>query len=364
MIISKLHARTSRRAAKTAAHPRRKIFLQTLFVSLLVLLMPFVSSDGVFVTSAGDFSDMENLAINSPTFTLDAVAMTEDGFLIKSAGQTADSDRSTLSDIITYTVESGDTLSSIAYRFGISMDTIAWENNLNNRHSLKVGSTLAILPVSGITYTVKKGDTLASIAKVQKMDVDKLAKQNQLQADDSLIASSKIIVPGGRKTITTNGSYIARTSSRGTYAAYRSPTAIDGAVIIANGQADKSGKWMIKPTRGIYTTYFGQRAGHWAVDIADASQPSIQSAADGTVVKSQCGWNGGYGCMVVIDHGDGFQTLYGHMSKLYVGVGEKVKQGVQIGKMGHTGRVYGRTGIHLHFEVIDNGRKKNPLAFY
>jgi len=365
MIISKLHTRKRGSAATTTSCPRRKLCFQSLFVALLVLIMPLVSPSGVFIAAADEYSDTEGLlAIDSPTFVLDSIAMTEDGFLIKSAGQTAATDRSNLSDIITYTVEEGDSLSSIAYRFGISMDTIAWENSLSNRHNLKVGSQLAILPVSGITHDVKTGDTLASLAKKYKLDVEKLAKQNQLTADTPLLASAKVIIPGGRKTIATSGNYIASTSAPGTYAAYRAPTAVDGAVIIANGQADKSGKWMIKPTVGVYTTYFGARRGHWAVDIADASQPGIQASADGTVVKSQCGWNGGYGCMVVIDHGDGFQTLYAHMSKLYAGVGEKVKQGTQIGKMGNTGRSYGKTGIHLHFEVIDNGRKKNPLAFY
>jgi len=82
------------------------------------------------------------------------------------------------------------------------------------------------------------------------------------------------------------------------------------------------------------------------------------------VVKSQCGWNGGYGCVVVLDHGDGFQTLYAHLSELAAAVGDSVGQGSQIGTMGNTGRVYGATGIHLHFEVVDNGVKKNPLAYY
>ena len=121
---------------------------------------------------------------------------------------------------------------------------------------------------------------------------------------------------------------------------------------------------MIKPTIGEYTTYFGGRRGHWAVDIADVSKPPIKAAADGTVVKSQCGWNSGYGCVIVLDHGDGFQTLYAHLSELDVTVGGVVKQGWKIGTMGNTGRVYGKTGIHLHFEVVDNGRKKNPLAYY
>ncbi len=346
--------------------PRRKLILQALFVVTLILLAPFTSASETFTDITYEYpatTSGELLAIDSPTFSLDMVAVTEDGFLIKNAGQTASVDRSELADILTYVVEKGDSLYSIARRFGVSSDTIVWENNITNPHSLKVGSTLNILPVSGITHTIKAGDTIASVAKRYGLSAEKLAKQNQLESAATLTASSKLIIPGGKRIISTTNTYVASVG-RGTYAAYRPPTPIDGAIIVSNGASNKSGKWMIKPTEGTYTTYFGARPGHWAVDIADRSQPDIFAAADGTVVKSQCGWNGGYGCMIVIDHGDKVQTLYGHMAELYAKVGDKVFQGTAIGKMGHTGRVYGATGIHLHFEVIDNGSKKNPLAYY
>ncbi len=345
--------------------PRRKLTLQALFVAALVLLAPFTTTSEAFVNVAYEntTTETEILAIDSPTFSLDMIAVTEDGFLIKNAGQTVAVDRSELSDILTYTVESGDSLYSIARRFGVSSDTIVWENNITSPHSLKIGSTLNILPVSGITHTVKASDTAASVAKRYGLSVEKLVKQNQLGEDTTLTAGSSLIIPGGKRVISTTNTYVA-SASTGTYAAYTPPTPIDGSIIVSNGVSDKTGKWMIKPTEGVYTTYFGSRRGHWAVDIADRSKPDIFAAADGTIVKSQCGWNGGYGCMAVIDHGDGFQTLYAHMADIYLGVGDKVFQGTAIGQMGNTGRVYGATGIHLHFEVIDNGSKKNPLAYY
>jgi murein DD-endopeptidase MepM/ murein hydrolase activator NlpD len=354
--------RISKLKQRHPGYPRRKLAAQIVVLTVLVLLAPiFFPNRIVADLSAEATGGGELLAIDSPTFSLDALAMTDDGFLIKNAGQGGAIDNSELCDLIAYTVEDGDVLSSIARRFGVSMDTIVWENNITNPHQIAPGTVLNILPVSGITHPIKSGDTVASIAKKYGIDSEKIAKQNRIALESELTAGEKIIVPGAKKIIA--ATYVAAaTSSTGTYASYSPPVAIDGAIIVANGAQNKEGAWMIKPTSGIYTTYF--RSGHWAVDIADSSKPQISAAANGTVVKAQCGWNGGYGCVIVVDHGDGFQTLYAHLSEIAVSVGDSVSQGGKIGTMGNTGRVYGRTGIHLHFEVVDNGKKKNPLAFY
>jgi murein DD-endopeptidase MepM/ murein hydrolase activator NlpD len=123
------------------------------------------------------------------------------------------------------------------------------------------------------------------------------------------------------------------------------------------------GKVFIRPTRGIITQ--GYKRGHYALDIADASKPPVWAAGSGTVIKASSGtWGGGYGNHVIIDHGNGMQTLYAHLDYLDVSNGDYVSQGAVIGRMGRTGRVYGRTGIHLHFEVRKNGVKQNPAAYY
>ncbi|MFH1545962.1 MAG: M23 family metallopeptidase [Patescibacteria group bacterium] len=356
--------RISKLKQQRPGYPRRKLAAQSLFLAAAVFLVPIFLPSGAVAELADEELDGMMLAIDSPTFTLDSLAMTEDGFLIKNTGQSCETDNSDLADIIEYTVEDGDVLSSIARRFGITMDTIIWENNITNPHQLKPGTKLSILPVSGITHEVKEGDSLVKIVKQYEIEEGKLCKQNQLGSEAELIAGTKLIIPGGKKTVYAgNGTYLA-SRSPGTYASYKPPVAIDGAIILANGAENKDGKWMVKPTTGIYTTYFGGRSGHWAVDIADKGKPSIVAAADGTVVKSQCGWNGGYGCVIVLDHGDGFQTLYAHLSELAVGVGDSVQRNSPIGTMGNTGRVWGSTGIHLHFEVVDNGVKKNPIAYY
>lgn len=113
-----------------------------------------------------------------------------------------------------------------------------------------------------------------------------------------------------------------------------------------------------KVTDGMITN--GYKAGHYALDIADRSKPPIWATRDGVVITAKYGWNGGYGNYIIIDHGDGFQTLYAHNEELYVAEGESVTKGQVISKMGNTGRVYGATGIHVHYECVSDGVKINP----
>jgi murein DD-endopeptidase MepM/ murein hydrolase activator NlpD len=112
----------------------------------------------------------------------------------------------------------------------------------------------------------------------------------------------------------------------------------------------------------LVTQYFTWQ--HHGIDIAGGSFSTPNYAAKaGVVEKAQCGWNSGYGCEIIINHGGGIKTLYGHNSKLLVSVGDKVVAGQTIGMMGNTGNVRGRTGIHLHFEVLVNGARTNPFQF-
>ena len=108
----------------------------------------------------------------------------------------------------------------------------------------------------------------------------------------------------------------------------------------------------------IITQYYGFQ--HTGVDIAGPIGLPNYAARDGVVIKSQCGYNGGYGCYIILDHGGGVTTLYGHNSKLLVSVGEQVSQGQVIGLLGSTGR---STGPHVHFEIRINGKFTNPLQY-
>ena len=99
------------------------------------------------------------------------------------------------------------------------------------------------------------------------------------------------------------------------------------------------------------------------MDMQERGGGPIYAAEAGTIPRADYGWNGGYGNVIEIDHGNELTTLYGHNKKLYVTEGDYVQRGQKIADMGNTGLVYGATGIHVHFEVISRGVKKNPLLY-
>ena len=109
------------------------------------------------------------------------------------------------------------------------------------------------------------------------------------------------------------------------------------------------------------TQYF--HAGHYALDMQEKGGGPVYAAEAGTVTRADTGWNGGYGNIIEIDHGNGLITLYGHNKSFDVSAGQTVQRGQKIANMGNTGLVYGATGIHVHFEVQVNGVKKNPLVY-
>ncbi|MBU0667545.1 M23 family metallopeptidase [Patescibacteria group bacterium] len=281
----------------------------------------------------------------------------DDGYLTKLNPQTNQGDRSGMSDSFLHTVESGESLSMIANSYGLKTDTVLWANGMANANSIRTGQKLIIPPVDGISYEVSKGDTIEKIAKKYSVEADAIKKQNGLLAD-TVAVGDKIYVPGAKPLVDPTRITPARasTSSRA--------VAVGTAIPMADSNTIPAGdRPFIFPTRGSISQGF--HPGHYAIDIADVSKPPIWAAASGKVVKASSGtWGGGYGNHVIIDHGNGLQTLYAHLDYLTVNEGDVVDQGQVIGRMGRTGRVYGRTGIHLHFEVIKNGVKQVPSNYY
>lgn len=251
-------------------------------------------------------------------------------------------------EIIYYTVQNGDTVSTISRRFGLTVNTILWANNLTSFSLIRPGDRLVILPYSGVLYTVKKGDTLAKIANLYDVELEKILSCNTL--GNSLSVGQKIVVPGAKKIS-------VAVASRPTSSNYTGISVIKD--LIKNPGVKTTGNKMAWPTVGArITQYFSWR--HNGVDIGNKVGTPIYAADSGVVTIAQGGYNGGYGITIVIDHGGGKKTRYGHLSKLFVKVGDEVGKGENIGAMGSTGR---STGPHLHFEVIINGGRYNPLNY-
>ncbi|HOX96661.1 MAG TPA: M23 family metallopeptidase [Candidatus Woesebacteria bacterium] len=248
-------------------------------------------------------------------------------------------------DILEYTVISGDTLASIAKMFGVDIDSIKWLNKDVSEKKLKAGTVLKIPPVTGVIHVVKSGETIYSIAKKYNVSAQAIVDYpfNEFTNDETfaLAIGQQLIVPDGEmpdEVISSPRTYLANQLT---------PNA---------GAVSATGNW-IWPTQGTITQYY--KAWHKGLDIANHSAPSILAADSGTVVVA--GWtdNTGYGNRVMIDHGNGYKTLYAHMSKIAVVVGQTVRRGDVIGQMGSTGR---STGTHLHFEVRTTAGNRDPLS--
>ncbi len=234
------------------------------------------------------------------------------------------------SQINVYTVRPDDTLSGIADMFNVSVNTIAWANNIKGR-VIQPGQQLVILPVTGIQHTVEKGETLASIAKKYNGDAAEIAHFNELAADADLAVDSTITVPDGEIPVP---KVLPRKNKT-------APLRGTGGPILAGYYG-----WPLGGSAGVITQGLH---GYDAVDIGARSGSDVVAAAAGTVIVAiEGGWNGGYGSYIVIQHDNGTQTLYSHESRVLVSPGDRVAQGDLIGKVGSTGK---STGPHVHFEV-------------
>lgn len=240
-----------------------------------------------------------------------------------------------------YTVRSGNTLEAIAKKFDISVDTIKWANNLKD-DEIKPGQILKIPPITGVVHTVKSGDTIYSIAKKYKTEAQNIVNFPFNDFTDldtfTLNVDQTLFVPGGvieeEKPIIAPSQFYAS--------------------IQAGVRGSSNFIW---PTTGIITqnpVWY-----HMAVDIANPGGPAVLASDTGTVVFAGC-VRYGYGCHVIVDHGNGFQTLYGHLSSYDVDPGVAVSQSQKIGNMGSTGR---SSGTHLHFEIRSGGALQNPLSY-
>lgn len=350
--------------------PFGKFIRQTIAISVALLIITSIGPIHVLETGLTADAFTDEMPIEEDELMADpTLLINEEGFVIKTSPISEDANRTGYTDMIQHTVVSGDTLSGVAALYGINIKTLMWGNDLSEDSTLKIGQTLIIPPLDGVSHTVVANtETLSAIAKKYGVDTEIIKKHNKVEGD-TIHKGDVLFVPGGVKKDAPKSSVIVRTGIR---TGSRAVNTYDAKVVIASNDAPDAGKSLIYPTSGKITQ--GYRGGHYAVDIGNVNQPDIWSAGSGTVVKAsggcpmrsagdrRCG--GGYGNYVVIDHGDGLQTLYAHLETIYVSEGQAIESGQAIGKMGNSGRSYGMTGIHLHFEVIKNGVKKNPSNYF
>jgi murein DD-endopeptidase MepM/ murein hydrolase activator NlpD len=252
-------------------------------------------------------------------------------------------------EIIIHLVAEGETLSSIAARYGLQVTTIMWENDLTEKSKLKPGQELKILPLDGIRHKVARGETIYSVGKKYSLEGSEIQvivdyPFNEFLNNETfeLATGQYLVVPDGVKP---SSSGITKQVAR------QVQTTPDAGSVAATGS------FVWPASGGISQSY---RFYHKALDISNRAGGSILAADSGTVIGA--GWLDGYGYgnRVVIDHGNGFVTLYAHLSAVQVTSGQSVNRGDLIGRMGSTGR---STGTHLHFEIRRGGVLMNPLNY-
>lgn len=262
------------------------------------------------------------------------IAPVRDEFSVIGEVSSVDPDQFARLEVDTYVVQPGDTLSEIAARFDLEMDTLISFNQIEDVRRMQAGATYQIPNRDGLLYTVKPGDSISSIATVHGTSINAILDANDLQSR-TIYEGQVIFVPGAELNET------------------------ERLLIL--------GELFAWPTGGDFTSGFGMRADpftglprfHNGIDLANRVGTPIRAAASGRVVhiESQIG---NYGRFVIVRHPDGFQTLYAHLNDFTVRTGEYVERGEVLGTMGNTGR---STGPHLHFSVIHNGTFVDPLRY-
>ena len=268
-------------------------------------------------------------------------------------------------EIVKYTVQEGDTLFGISEKYGLDPETILWGNYsilLDDPHALQPGQELNILPVNGTLYEWQDGDGLNGVATFFGVTPEDIINFPGNNLDPNAIGDythpniapgTMLIIPGGKRQFVSWSAPLGVTRENPAQARVLGPGACDP----VSGGAVGYGNF-VWPTNKHYLSGFdySPKTNHWGIDIAGSEGEGVYATDAGVIVYA--GWNNyGYGNMVMIDHGNGFQSLYAHLSAIYRFCGQSVGQGEGIGAIGSTGH---SSGAHLHFEIMTATVKINP----
>jgi murein DD-endopeptidase MepM/ murein hydrolase activator NlpD len=252
-----------------------------------------------------------------------------------------------------YTVARGDSVFAIAEKYNVSPETLLWANYdslQDNPHNLKPGITLNVPPTDGIYYQWKDGDTLESVSNEFKADVDEIIgwPGNDIDLTNPTVdPGSWVMVPGGEREFVQWLIPTIATGSSGTSGT--SGSSCPGGAVGSGG--------FVWPADNHFLSGNDYWSGHLGIDIAAGEGAPVYAADSGVVTMAQGGDNYGYGNVIQIDHGNGYSTIYAHLSVIGVGVCQSVYAGQWIGASGNTGN---SQGAHLHFEVRQGGGFINP----
>lgn len=231
--------------------------------------------------------------------------------------------------IVEHVVRPGENLSSIAEKYGVSIDTICGSNGLRSYDFIRSGIRLRIPNRDGMLYRMKRGNNITSLARKYRVSLENIITENGLRNPDFIAVDAEIFIPDAKPL-----------------------NIIRGFMWPVPGKYITCGYgWRKDPFQRT------NREFHQGIDIRSRYE-WIRASKYGKVTYT--GWLGGYGRTVVVAHPGGWKTLYGHLSRIIVKRGQYVKQGQPIAKSGNTGR---STGPHLHFEVLKNGQHKNPYTY-
>ena len=335
-----------------------------LYLTLFVILSLFILNSGTHLFNLNSTSVASDfLRQRIKTSTQPAPTLLQASNIYASAYRKED--KLPIVSILKHEVSQGETLDSLSNLYGISADTIRYNNDVNEE--LKIGSTVYLPWMDGYIYRVEEAVTPGKIEEIYQIEAADIIQENLAVLDPKtgeFTVDSLVLLPtSDLAEITVINDRIAaeKAAAEARAAAQARQAALARqavSTVPVTAQVTPASGGFIWPTSGVISRCL--QPGHVACDIANAAGPNIVSVQAGTVSAVYRFSVYGYGLAVVVDHGNGLQTLYAHMSDIYVSQGQNVTQGTALGRMGCTGLC---TGTHLHFEVKRNGVNQNPLAY-